>query len=241
VLTDETGAAQMWLSWTKTYKVTTTKSGYEPVVKTIVPQPVTYIITLGSGQVFSFQNLSAQVSAYLSPTQTTLDNSSVYIRFNATDPNGDMSACGLNFTWLNGTIFATTNGTMSGNDCTATNQPTAIGNETAFWAVPWIVDAGNTYAYQRKYTIYDGGGSLGSAIGGLDSYFSPTAKLFLAAVLTLLSGALVAMYIGGGTTLIMLAVSGMFMWAGWFAGYETLWFIAATAGLAALYIERRRY
>ena len=129
-----------------------------------------------------------------------------------------------------------------------TTAPIGIGNETKFYAVSWFTIPTGDYGGSRLYNLYDGGGTLGSGIEGLDSYLSPEAKLFLAICIVLFSGALTAMYMGSGTALIMMAVGAVLFYYGWFGevwvgsspGTGMLFIIAFTAAVAALFLERRR-
>jgi len=242
--TDDTGSATMWLDWTITTRLTASKTGYTPVTKSFTPQPITYTLIMGSASVFEFASLNDSMWTARNPTNTDVELTD-NITMAVFDPESGISICGLNLTFTDGTVFNSTNTTTEQMFCTATIQLTGsgIGAATKFYAVPWFTaNSTGAYDWSRLYNI-DGStsGSLPDAISSLESAFGPEALLMTAIFLTLLSGAGIAFYVGSGTTLVMMGVSGIFYYYGWFGAYSPLWFIAVIAGLAGLYIERRQY
>ena len=243
VLTDSTGSASMWLDFTQVYRITTTKDGYAPVVKTITPQPTTYLITLGGGGLLNYEDINGSLWTVLSPTQTTLNTTTDSISMSVFDPDTNISICGLNLTYQNGTVFFTQNSTTEPSVCSITTNLSSFGlGSEKIWAVPWFnATSTNFYEWSRLYTLNDRGGKLGNAFEEMGGYLGTEAKLMLAIFLTLLMGGATAFYLRSGASLVMMAVSGIFMYYGWFGNYGALWIIAVMAGLAALYLERRQY
>lgn len=243
--TDDTGSASMWLDWTKSYTVTASKTRYSPVSKTFTPQAITYYLVMGTTSVFQFQSLNNSMWTSLLPTNPEINRTTDSVTMAVFDPANGISVCGLNLTFVNGTVFNSTNLTTEATLCTGTIvlATSGVGSETKFYAVPWFTATSTgDYDWKRLYNLVGSDGSaVTNSIKSLKDSWGSEALLMIAIFTTLIIGAASAFFLGSGATLVMFAVSGVFFYYGFFGAFAPLWFIAVVAGLAALYVERRQY
>lgn len=242
ILTDSTGSGTMWLDWTHSYLVTTSLTGYTTVTKTITPQPTTYLIIMGSSSLFNYTHLNDTLWTFIDPTDPGVNITTDSITAGLLDPNSSISVCGLNLTYVNGTVFNSTNTTTEQYFCM--NSLPLLGSGALatekFYAVLWYTVDGVSSSWSRLYVPISTAYSLGDAQSGMFNYLgSADARLILAVLLTLVAGAAAAMYLGIGATIVMMGVSGLFFYWGWFAGFELLYIIVFVAGAALLYLETR--
>ena len=250
VKTDDTGSATMWLDWTKTYLLTASKDGYSPVTKSLTPQPTTYVIIMGSASVFNYTSVNDSLWTFMNPNNPVVNITGDTITAGVFDPDSGLTWCGLNLTFMNGTLFNVTNTSTEQMYCVLSIDlldSGALAGEK-FYAILWWTQNATDGEGQRLFNPLNTDFSLATNTADLYDYLGgPDARLIFAALLTLMAGAGAAFYLGSGSVLIMMAVSGIFVYWGWFdvgivvagvPGAVLLWFVAVMAGLAVLYLER---
>ena len=240
--TDSTGSATAWLDWTKTYVVTASKSGYTPVSKSITPQPTTYLIIMGSTSLFNYSHVNDSMWTFMIPTDPEVNVTVDTISAGVFDEDSGITVCGLNLTYANGTVFNSSTNVVEQRFCTNSiglNNSGVMSDEN-FYALLYWIQNGTSGNGTQWYTPLNLDYALQDAQSGLHDYLGGThARLILAVMITMFTGAAAAMYLGLGATVLMMAVSGLFFYWGWFAGYELMYIIVFVAGAALLYLETR--
>jgi len=204
---------------------------------------------MGSASLFNYTYLNSSLWTFIDPLGPEVNETTDSITAGVLDPDSGITICGLNLTYMNGTVFHSHTNLVEQHYCT--NTIPLLGSGVAgldkFRALLWYTQNGSTANASRTYTLLSTtSSSLGSASSGMLNYLGGSeARLMLAVIITLFAGAASAAFVGSGAVLIMIAVSGMFFYWGWFAATPAfpylplLYFIAVMGGLAALYLEQR--